>query len=261
MSKFMDKLAKLSRTSGPTIGFRRWPTTQNPSMLLAVEVPGSDISSAKEAVSVGIDALVVKIDSLIGQADALKEAAKMAGDTAWGVHINKMGADDAATLRDLGCDFLIVNALACPAAILSEKNLGKILRVEAQLTDGMIRTLDQVMLDALLLDADESDAPGLSLHRLLLCQRVESLSHKPLLVGASQGLDSASLQALHSIGVEGVVQRYGEGTSAEVLRQLRKDVDELPAYRGRGKGVAILPRVEAASPAESEEEEEEEEDD
>lgn len=261
MSKFVDKLAKLSQTSGPSIGFRRSPTTQSAGMLLAAEIPGNKVSLSKGAVAAGVDALVVRVDSLTGETGALKDAAKLAGETVWGVHINKMVPDDATALRDLGCDFLIVDALAAPAAILSEKDLGKILRVDAQWADSMIRTLDQVALDAVLLDADEVGIPGLNLHQLLLCQRVASLARKPLLVGVAQGLDGAGLQSLHSIGVESVLYRYGTDASAGQLEKLKKAIDALPAFRGRGKGIAMLPRVEAASPVESEEEEEEEDDD
>lgn len=261
MSKFVDKLTRLSRSTGPSIGFRQSQTMPSRGMLLAAEIAGSDVSLAKGAVAADIDALVVKIDSLVGQVDALKEAAKLAVNTPWGVHINKLGSDDAATLRDLGCDFVVVNAAASPAAILSEEDLGKILIVDAGWTDGMVRVIDQVALDAVFLDADETEAAGFSLQRLLLCQRVASLARKPLLVSAPQVINSTGVQALHSIGVEGVLYRYAEDGSAGPLQKLKKAIDNLPAYRGRGKGVALLPRVEAAGPAESEEEEDGDDDD
>lgn len=258
MSKFVDKLARLSRAGGPAMGFRHSPATQSPSMLLVVEIPGSDVSSTKDVVAVGVDALVVSIDSLKEHTTGLKGVAKMAGDTAWGVHISKLAAQDVAALRDLGCDFLIIDALATPAAILFEKDLGKILRVNAQWGDGLLRALDQVALDALLLDTDDGDAPGLSLHRLLQWQRLASLGHKPLLMGVSQALAKADLQTLHSIGVEGILHKHEAGTSIEPLQQARRAIDALPAYRGRSRAMALLPRIETASLAEEEDEEEEE---
>ncbi len=259
MSKFVDKLVKLSRASGPAIGFKQSVATRRLSMLLAVEVSSSDLSAARDAVAVGIDALVVRIDSMIGQTSVLEDAAKLAGDTGWGVHINKLGPDDASALREHGCDLLILSDLVVPVTVLSAGGLGKILSVDPQWSDGLIRSLGHMALDALLLDTDDNEAPWLSLHRLVLCHRLASLSPKPILVSVLPGLDSSSLQALHSIGVEGILLKHKAGATVDLLQKTRQDVDALPAYRGRGKSIAILPRVEVVTPAESEEEEEEEE--
>lgn len=259
MSKFVDKLTKLSRGRGPAIGFKRSAAPQGPSLLLAVEVSASDISAAKDVMAVGIDALAVRIDSLVGQAAGLKDAAKLFGNTAWGVHIGKTGPDDVATLRDLGCDFLILNAVSTPAAILSDSGLGRILSVDPGWGDGLIRALDQLALDALLWDAEAEQARGLSLHHLLLCHRLASLTRQPILVGTSPGLEGTDLRALYSIGVEGILHKYEAGASFEPLQEIRRSIDALPPYRGRGRSIALLPRLEAVTPAETEEEEEEEE--
>jgi hypothetical protein len=145
--------------------------------------------------------------------------------------------------------------------MLQKEDVGKVLEVEPSLTEGLLRTLNELPADAVLIGSAQDGDSSLTWNHLMLFQRFAALLTKPLLISTPSNITDSELQALWDAGVDGIIIEVKAGQPAERLKELRQAIDKLtPAPRKRGKVGALLPRVaeKAESPTVEEEEEEEE---
>jgi len=162
----------------------------------------------------------------------------------------------------VGCDFVVFPAANTSLAILQNKEVGKILEVEASFSEGLLRTVNELPVDAVLFTSEQEKEHFLTWHHLMLFQYFANLLTKPLLVSIPSKVTDSELQALWGAGVVGVVVEVGVGQPAGGLTELRRTIDNLtfPSQRKRRKEEALLPYIsEEASRVTEEEEEEEEE--
>jgi hypothetical protein len=151
----------------------------------------------------------------------------------------------------MGCDFLVFDTAKAPLALLKEEGLGRIAGIEPSLADGLVRTIEQLPIDAVLIGGE----PSLSVHRLMVCQHLANLVRKPLIVLAHAGMSAEDLKGLWETGMTGVMV---EGGAREELTGLRQAIDALPAKRRKGKerAEALLPSPREEEITQVEEEEE-----
>lgn len=122
------------------------------------------------------------------------------GELPWGVVWEEEEIKGLDLLKAKGCDFLVLNTLA-PATILKEE-MGKFLKVEPSLAEGLIRAINQLPLDGVVLPLEITH---LSLQDLLLCQYWVSLVRKPVLVLLSPELNIEDLRYIVDTGVKGII--------------------------------------------------------
>ena len=144
-------------------------------------------------------------------------------------------------------------------AILQNDEVGKILEVEASLNEGLLRAVDDLPVDAVLIDGEQEEQHLLTWHDLMVFQHFAALLTKPLLVCVPSNVTDNELQALGEAGVSGVIVVVGGGQPAERTSELRQTIDKLtfPLQRRRRKAGALLPHITEETSIVTEEEEEE----
>jgi len=211
-------------------------------VLIAAIAPG-DAAAALGRESA--DAVVLRGN---GKGAAIDREVVSALDLPWGVSLDEVNAETLLQLKEMGCDFLVFDAERAPAALLGDKEMGKVVEVAPSLADGLIRAVGQMAIDALLLGIDGD--PSLSVYRLMVCHHVATLACKPLLAVAPPGMSKEDLEWLQEAGVAGVVVNV-EGSASEELSRLRQAIAALPPSRRKGgKGDVLLPYAGGVTAAE-----------
>ncbi len=162
---------------------------------------------------------------------------------------------DIAQFINRGCDFIIFD-LKAPFEAVNREKTGKIVRVEPSLEPGLIRSLNDLPADAVLINGVETT---LTVEQVLICYRFAGLLNKPLLLTIKAPLTAEGLDSLRQAGINGLFLDRGFPPGA--IAGLKKAIDSLPKTpRKRTSTVPLLPRPITGTQPEIAEEEEEEED-
>jgi hypothetical protein len=251
MSKFIDKLERVS-AGGQPMGFRAGvAAAPKPRMLLVAVVAQVDIERLAAFIA-GADAGLLSMAKLSSGAKSLKQISQAVSDIPWGGWLKEVGKEGIGKLAEAGADFVVFPA---GNSLFEDKKLGKILEVEPSLEPGLLKTIDDLPVDAVLI-ASEEDKNFLTWQHLMLFQRCADLLAKPLLVSVPPEVSAGELGALWEAGVRGVVVKAeAEGKIGEIRRML--DKLPLPSPGKRKKDEPLLPRIGGEAGIVSEEEEEE----
>jgi hypothetical protein len=162
------------------------------------------------------------------------------GELPWGVSIGEATDEQLADLKEAGCDFLVCDAEKAPLMLLREEDIGRIVKLEPSLPDGLIRVTAQLPIDAVLIGGDSS----LSVHRLMICQHMVNLVRMPPVALAPLDIADEDLKELWETGIAGIVVAVA-GDSKERLAELRKAIKDLPISRRKAsdKSGALLPYI------------------
>jgi hypothetical protein len=166
------------------------------------------------------------------------------------------------SLVKAGCDFFVL-AQDAPLDLPDAPEMGKVLQTDDSLSEGMLRTVNALPVDAALVAAEMEGKARLTWRHLMFLQRVAELLTKPVLASAPLKVSAQELQMLWKAGVDAVVITIAEGQAAD-LKEVRQIIDELTFPSRQGKKLeAVLPRTseekETAPEPEVEEGEEDEE--
>jgi len=235
------------------MGFRAAATTSpKPKMLLIASLRPAKAHNLAKYVA-GADGGLVDMPPS-PETQALEEASQAIPEIPWGGWLTEQ-IDMKATVS-AGCDFVVFPAAKTPLAIPQNDALGKILEVEASLSDSLLRTVDELPVDAVLI-ADQGE-DYLTWHHLMLFQHLVDLLTKPLLVSIPQTATAHELQALWEAGIDGVITEVSPRQPPGRIKQLRRAIDKLtlPSPRKRVKTEALLPYPGHESGAVTDEEEE-----
>lgn len=225
------------------MGFRTaHPASAEPSILLiAGWAQTGETGRLAESVD-GADAALLRVakSRLAGQ--AIPRIAASLPEIPWGVWLEDIDAKKLAALVEAGCDFVVFPASRLVTTTPRDDKVGKILQVEASLSEGMLKAINDLPVDAALVagayDADSATA----WHHLMQFQRLASLLTKPLMVTVPSNVTAGELKALWETGVDGVVIEAGTGPAGN-LKELRLAMSKLSfrPSRKRGKTAALLP--------------------
>jgi len=255
MSRFIDKLNQVSRVVPQSMGFRKaQPVSEKPKILLIASLAGAGGLANYVA---GADAGLLRIPKLSSGAKTLREMSQAAPDIPWGGWLRNIGQGGIKQMAKAGCDFVVFPAANTPLALLQNDEIGKILEVESSLSEGLLRAVNELSIDAVLIAAEQEGEYFLTWHHLMLFQHFADLLTKPLLASIPSNVTANELQALWETGVDGVVIEVGAGQPVERLKELRQTIDKLvfPSQRKRGKAEALLPHIGREASIVTEEEE------
>ncbi len=258
MSRFMDKLNQVSQAEPQPIGFRVAPAgSPKLKMLLVASLAQADVSDAADYVA-GADAGLLSIPKLSSGAKTFQKVSQVVSDIPWGGWLRDVGREGIKQMVKAGCDFVVFPAVNTSLAILQGDEVGRILQVEASLGEGLLKTLNDLPIDAVLIAGEQEGGYFLTWHHLMLFRRLANLLTKPLLVSVPSKVTANELQALWDAGVDGVIVEVGAGKPAGGLKGLRQAIDKLtfPSLRKRGKVEALLPHIGREMDVVTEEEEE-----
>jgi hypothetical protein len=253
MSRFIDRLKQASQSEPPPMGFKKEKAAARPRLLLVARLSQADADNIA-GLAAGADAGLLAI----GKSDLgiVKEVSKAAPDIPWGLFFSSAGGGQIKQAVEAGCDFVVFPP-ETPLGVLAVDKIGKIVAVESLLERELIRALDELPLDAVLI-ADKP-AAAVTCYNLMLFKRFAGLSNKTLLAGVPPDITADELGLLWEAGVGGLVVEVSSG-QAGVLAKLRQTIDALtpPSKRRRLRARAIVPPMRGeTAPAIDEEEEEE----
>ena len=260
VSRFIGKLNRVSQAVPQSMGFRAaQPLTEKPKILLIASLAEASTDNLAERVA-GADAGLLHVPELSTGTKTLREVSRAVPDIPWGGWLRGGSKAGMQKAEKAGCDFVVFPATDTPLAILRDDEIGKVLQVEASLSEGLLRVINELPVDAVLITNEQREGSFLTWHHLMLFQRFADLLAKPLLALVPSGVTADELQVLWEAGVDGVVVEVGVKQPVSRLEELRQAANGLafPSTRKRGKAEALLPPIGGGVSAVTEEEEEEE---
>jgi hypothetical protein len=260
MSRFVDKLKQVSQAVPQSMGFRSaQPVSVKPRILLIASLAQADIDDLADRVA-GADAGLLSITKLSSGANALGKVSQAVSDIPWGGWLRDIAEGEVERVTKTGFDFVVFPPASTPLATLKDDKVGKILEIGATLSEGLLRAVDALPVDAVLVTNEQEGEYFLTWQHLMFFQRCADLLSKPLLVSIPSKVSANELQALWEAGVNGVVVGVGTGQPVERLRELRQVIDKLvfPPQRERRKTEALLPYTSISGELDITTEEEEE---
>ena len=245
MSKFADKLKNISQAATQPMGFgRRQVAETSPGLLLVARLAGG--SGGKLAGSVaGADAGLVDVSASEGDDKTLQKCARAAPDIPWGGWLKGEGRPGGGELACPDCDFVILPARMPVGTLEDSTEVGRILEVSASLNAGILRTVNDLPVDGVLITFEGEDGLSLTWQRLMTLQHLADLLVKPLLTVVPPGIGAGGIKLLWEAGVDGVIVETEAGKSGGQLKRLREAISQLgpPSSGRRGKVKALLPKT------------------
>ena len=242
MSKFIDRLKQVSQAGPQPMGFRTEQTVSaRPRIQLVASVTEGDIDNLVDYVT-GADAAMLCISRIDSGTKILEKISKAVPEIPWGGWLGG-AAKGTKRLAKVGCDFVVFPTTSTALATLKDDEMGKIIQVETSLSEGLLRAVNELPVDAVLIDPEQEGKGSLTWYHLMLFQRFATLLTQPLLVKIPSKMTANELQALWEAGVDGVVVETGAGKPAEELKRLRRVINtfSFPSPRKREKKEALLP--------------------
>ena len=244
MSRFLDKLTQVSRAVPQPVGFRSsQPVPSKPRMLLIASLAQANIDSLADYVA-GADAGLLHIPKLNSASKILQKISEAIPDIPWGGWLTGSAQEGIKQRSKISCDFVVFPAASTPLAILQDDEMGKVLEAESSLSEGSLRAVNELPVDAVLIASEQGESYSLTWHHLILFQRFANLLTKPLLVSIPSKVTSVEFQTLWEVGVDGVVIEVEIG-QPDRLKEVRQIVDKItfPSRRKQGKVEPLLPYV------------------
>jgi hypothetical protein len=254
MSKFVDKLQSLSKSSTAPIGFRHSVSEiKSPAMLLVARLSMTKVNEAKAVADVNASA------GLIWDRDPntknVGQIVKALGSVPLGVSVKGMSEEKMNELASLGCDFVVFD-ISMPALILQKKEVGKFLMIEPSFDQGFVRAVNSFDIDGVFI-GNKSEDSFITVEHLLVCRRFVEIIEKPVIMALPSLVTKDDLTNLWQAGIVGLVASSRQ--SVETLGELGKMIKELPekTRSRRAKADVKLPHY-GGSVSEEEDEEQEE---
>ena len=270
MSKLINKLNQNSRIVAQPIGFgREVAVSVKPKILLLAAIVRHGAASSPE-LAAGADAGLVCLSGLRSDAGTFQKYAESEVGIPWGGWLIGGKQPGGKKITSPGCDFIVFPAAGTPlgafvnaqgagaksAAGMDGAGMGKLLEIDELLSDGLLRTVDDLPVDGVLIAGDGEPGPALTWRRLMILQHFTDLVSKPLLVTVPLGVTAGELQTLWEAGVSGIIVDAGAAKTGGGLKKLRDMIDKItfPSQKRRGKIKALLPHISAGIEVETEEE-------
>ena len=254
MSKFVDKLQSLSKSSTTPIGFHPSASeSKSPAMLLIAGLSGTQVKEAKIVADVNADAGFILGEGI--SAKAVKQIFEAVGNIPLGVFVKGMSEEKINELASLGCDFVVFDIKAA-AAVLHTEEIGKFLMIEPSLDQGLVRAINSLEVDGVFISSRGEDS-FVAVEHLLVCRRFVELLEKPVIMALPSLVTKAELTSLGQVGVDSVVAPSTH--SVEALAELKMMISDLPrrARGRRAKAGVVLPHYGGGVTEEKDEEQEE----
>ena len=243
MSKFIDKLNRLTRSEPQPIGFRaKQPDLPKPKIQLIASLAQEHAESLAGKVT-GADAGLLRIFNPGKGAETMQKLCQDIPDMLWGGWLQNGGQDAIEQMNKAGCDFFVFPAAGTPLAIIENAREGSILEIDSSISEGLLRASNELPVDAVLISAEQKEGRTLTWQNLMLFQHFARLLTKPMLVCIPAKITGSELKELWEAGVTGVVLEVGVEDPQDNVKQLRQMIDkvEFPVTRRRDRsGTSLL---------------------
>jgi hypothetical protein len=258
MSQLIEKFQKASSGNTVPMGFRTARAEARvPRLLLIAGVEAALPDKPGDYIE-GADAVLLRTEEAPGE-KALKKMAHALDAVPFGLYLEDDSDGLIEKAGESGLDFAVFSTAGRVAAMPGDKKLGKVLEVDAAMDDGLLRAVNDLPVDAVLLAGGAES--GLLWHQLMIFQHLANIITRPLIVPAQPDISAGEMKALWDAGVDGILVA-ADLEKPGGFKKMREAIDKLPARTGRkgGRAQVLLPRpaVEGrpAPPPDEEEEEE-----
>ena len=164
-----------------------------------------------------------------------------------GAWLEKDACKKPGKIISLAFDFVVLPADATTLVMPPDDDTGIVLQVEPSITDGQLRTINNLDVDAVLLYGKPEEETGpITWQQLLNWQHCAELLTKPLLISLPAGTKGTDLQMLWDAGISGVVLMLATSESITEIARIRKLIDGLttPSPHKKRKTDALVPHLE-----------------
>ena len=240
MSKFIERLDKVGQETSAPLGFgtasRRDASSSN--MMLVGTISSDGLSKNRGASEVEVDAIVVSLDSPEGKSiDGVVDSLK---DRLWGVRVGAINEEQAAQLKEKGCDFVVFEIGETAAAVLNDEDLGKLVAVAPDLSEDLAHAIHELSIDGVLF-SPEGDLLPLTIRKMVDIQMVRGLIGRHFLMAAPSNLGSSDLEVLRNAGIGGLVIDL---SSTEDVSKTKEAIANLPRHKQKPRGRdAVVPQT------------------
>jgi hypothetical protein len=230
MSKFIDRLKQVFQPRPTPMGFRPKNVEETrPKIQLIAHLhnlPQAQIENLNTA-----DAIVVP------------DIQPIKNYTLHGLWLGKMGLEEVDKAIETGVDFAIIpsNGILLP----SDKKIGKILQINSSVTDVLLRAVNDLPVDAVLIQEDDENDGSITWQKLMLFRRFASMLNKPILAPIPITATTTELQMAWETGLSGLIVNIESTSNIEALENLRRIINELkhPLPKKRERPTPILPQA------------------
>ncbi len=247
MSRLIDKFHQASRGAATPMGFHTsHPPSKTPKILLIASLDAGTAENL-DAYQDNADAILIRFDKVPLSAKTIQKITSSLPDIPWGLYL---ADNDNKKAAEAGADFVVFPATSQVVDIPGDEKAGKILEVESSVDDGLLRAVNDLPVDAVLVDDTFKDNRSLVWHQLMILQHLANMLRKPLIVQVPAGINEKELKALWDAGVDAIFVEI-DATGSKGLKELRQAIDKLPprSNRKRGNVDVLLPRTSGETPA------------
>jgi hypothetical protein len=257
MSQLIEKFQKASSGGAVPLGFRAARTDAPvPRLLLIAGLTGT-VPDNPGGYIAGADAVMVRMAEAPSEKTLQKMAASLAS-VPWGLYLEDASNGPIEKAGEFGLDFVVFSTAGRVAAAPRDKKVGKVLEVESAMDDGLLRAINELPVDGMLI-SDGPESGPLLWHQLMIYQHLADLFPKPLIVPVPVDFSADELKAIWEAGVDGILVAADVGKPGG-FNELRQAIDTLPprTARKRGQLQILLPQTPGegrpAAPPDEEEE-------
>jgi len=252
VSELVKKLKNAARIEAPPLGFAGVNRKQEkPRPVLVARASGDE----KQALSLveGADAVFIDTHQEEVADRFIKQLAKDKVVMPYGCWLG----------NNSGCqnDFYALN-LDADMCQLKKTKAGKALVVEPEIEDKFLRQLDDLPVDAVVIEGREGHACRLTIKNYMLCRRLAIAINKPLLIRVDLKIDARDMEEMWDYGIDGFVVDVDPAVPSAV-KDLRKVIDnlDLDSHRKKISLSPIIPFVKSSLSSSPEPVPDEDEDD
>lgn len=252
MSRLIDSLKKVSGATPQPMGFRRSPEETTRSRLWLIACIEPDILKSTAGLSAA-DAVVCRGAGT--KEAAMQELSQALPETPCGIWRDT--ADSGETKKEDGsaADFMVF-PVSAPLAATGKGKVGNILAVSPAMDTLLLRAVNDLPVDAVMVSGDRGKAAPLTYESLLFFRLCASVLEKPLIVSAPLEISGENLQVLWDAGINGLVVAVENSESMGKLAGLYGKI-KTTSFSSRRKSKKVEPLLPAISLATGEMDEEE----
>lgn len=247
MSRLTQALERLHKGTAAPMGFglQRPAQKERPAAMLLLAA-ASKVDSLLPAAAVS-DGVLLQPAGHAPSASVLKKLAEVAKDATWGVRSDQVTAEQVKSLKEQGCDFIVLASTEVLLEALQGEEMGRVLLLPKDLKEELGRTIEGAPVD-FVMGADPASSP-LTLQSLLDIAALRWMVNKPFLLPVSGAPTVWELECLRDMGVDGLVL-LSDTAGAESLQTLHDRLRDVPPKRPakNDRAVALLPQLPGSDP-------------
>jgi hypothetical protein len=261
MSKFLDRLERITRGASRSLGFSPAARAEQiPPMALVGLLSNSAKTSegAAALANIGVDGVLI---GSAGVDDVGSQVVEALGSVPWGIRTAQLGSEKSSGYKELGSDFLAFGPEGSQLEALGDEDTAYILCIEREMDERSLRAIEALPVDVVLLRLDPIAHP-LTIKHLIEVGAVRRMFSQYLLLEIPGVPSTKELEGLRDMGIDGLVVDAAK-LSTEEIEGLKGRILALPRrQRNRqDRHAAVLPGTSAPLPGRPSREDDDDDDD